>query len=425
MHPHLLEGKQIVIGVTGSISIYKSLELIRLFIKSGAKVRVIMTDAATRFISPLTFESISQHEVLTEASESWVRGNGNNHIDIGKWADLLIVAPASANTLNKISHGIADNLLTQTVLAYPKEKLFAPAANTNMYKNPLTQASLKMIKLIKAEVVEPQTKMLACGDVGDGALAEVEEIYYKAAQMLLKDEFWSNRRVVISGGGTIERIDDVRFISNFSSGKMAASLARALYLKGADVCLVTTKPDSSLPKAVYTLEVEDAKEMQEYLGDALRVAKKGVMTNPTLIGDSVPELIQKKPYLFMAAAVSDYHVKFQQSGKLKKSTLGKTWTLELSENEDVLMGLDKEGIFALGFKAEMDQVQGKAHAKEMLTRKNLDAVCFNDVSQNAFGSDENAITLFTKEGEKSLPKADKLTLSLSLLEALSSLDTAQ
>ena len=419
MNTSLLQDKHIVVGVTGSISIYKSLELIRLYIKAGAKVRVIMTESAKRFITPLTFEAISQNVVLTQESESWA--NDNNHIDIGKWADLLVIAPASANTLNKISQGIADNLLTQVVLAYPKEKLFAPAANTNMYQNPLTKASLKMIKLIKAEIIEPVSKELACGDTGVGALADVEEIFYKSAQMLLKDDFWTNRRVVVSGGGTIEKIDDVRYISNFSSGKMAASLAKALYLKGADVCLVTTKVDSALPKAVYTIDVEDAKEMQEYLSDALRIAKKGVMTKPTLMGEGNPELIQKTPYLFMAAAVSDYKVKFQQEGKLKKSTLGKTWSLELEENSDILMSIDKEGIFSVGFKAEMDKESGKENAKNMLIKKNLDAVCFNDVGENSFGSDDNAITLFTKTQVKVLPQSDKFTLSLALLDALSSM----
>ena len=407
----LLLGKHIVVGVTGSISIYKSLELIRLYIKAGAKVRVIMTASAMRFISPLTFEAISQHVVLTQESESWA--NDNNHIDIGKWADLLVIAPATANTLNKISQGIADNLLTQTLLAYPKQKLFAPAANTNMVQNPVTIASLKSLKECKVEIVEPVIKELACGDVGEGALADVDEIFYKSAQMLLKDDFWLKRRVLVSGGGTIEKIDDVRFISNFSSGKMAGALAKALYFKGADVCLVTTKIDTSLPKSIETIAVEDAKEMQEHLtailGDAKESSKKS------------SELISKMPYLFMAAAVSDYKVKFKQEGKLKKSSLGRTWSLELEENADILMGIDKEGIFSVGFKAEMDKESGKENAKNMLVKKNLDAVCFNDVGDNAFGSDENAITLFTKTQVKVLQKSDKFSLSLSLLNALSSM----
>ncbi len=412
----LLAGKKIVVGVTGSIAIYKSLELIRLYIKAGALVRVIMTEGASRFITPLTFEAISQHKVLTAENESW--SNDNNHIDIGKWADLLVIAPVTANTLNKISNGIADNLLTQVVLAYPKEKLFAPAANTNMYKNPLTQASLKMIKLVNAQIIEPENKLLACGDEGVGALASVEDIFYKSAQMLLKNSFWENRRVVVTGGGTIEKIDDVRYISNFSSGKMASALSRALFLKGADVCLITTKNDPSLPKSIYTIEVEDAKEMEDYLVDALKVAKKGIMSKPTLMGEGTPQLIQKKPYLFMAAAVSDYKVKFKKEGKLKKESLGSSWNLELEENADILMNIDKEGVFAVGFKAEMDKHSGQENAKNMLIKKNLDAVCFNDVGENSFGSDKNAITLFTKTQVKVLPQAGKFSLALSLVDAL-------
>ena len=307
---NLLEGKNIVVGVSGSISIYKSLELIRLFIKSGAKVKVVMSESAKEFISPLTFQALTREKVLHKDSESWA--DENNHIDLGKWADLVVVAPATANTINKLSNGIADNLLLSLLLAYKRTKIIAPAANTNMYKNPLTQSSLKMLKLTNFTVVEPQEKMLACGDVGDGALADVEDIFYNCAKALLKDEYWTNRRVVVSGGGTVEKIDDVRFISNFSSGKMASSLSLALYLKGADVCLITTKKSSTLPSDLYTLEVESSEDMKEYLVDAIRISKKGVLTKATLMDESVPELIQKKPFLFMAAAISDYKPKYPQ-----------------------------------------------------------------------------------------------------------------
>ncbi len=278
-----------------------------------------------------------------------------------------------------------------------------------------------MLKLTNFEVVEPVKKMLACGDEGDGALAEVEDIYYRACAMLLREEYWVNRRVVISGGGTIEKIDDVRYISNFSSGKMASSLALALYLKGADVCYITTKPDPNLPSDLYTIEVQSAQEMQEYLVDAIRVAKKGVLTKATLMNESVPELIQKKPYLFMVAAVSDYRPKYPQTGKIKKQDIGEAWSLELVENVDILKSLDKSEIYSVGFKAESDSQKGLEYARAMLEKKGLDAVCFNDVSQNSFGSDENAITLITKKGETALEKADKLTLSLRLLEEIEQL----
>ena len=414
----LLEGKNILLGVTGSIAIYKSLELIRLYIKAGANVRVVMSESAKEFIAPLTFEALTANRILDKPSESWA--NDNNHIDIGKWADLYLIAPATANTINKLSNGIADNLLLSTALAYNGVKLIAPAANTNMYKNPLTEASIKMLKLTNFELIEPVEKLLACGDEGVGALAEVNDIFYKSAQMILRDDYWKDRRVVISGGGSIERIDDVRFISNFSSGKMAAALATALYIKGADVCLITTKKHT-LPSGLYVIDVESSADMSEYLVDAIRLSKKGILTKATLMDDSMPELIQKKPYLFMAAAVSDYKPKYPQTGKLKKRDLGDDWSIDLTKNEDILASLDKEGIFSVGFKAEMDKESGKESARDMLKSKNLDAVCFNDVSKNSFGSDENEITLITKDGEVNLKKADKLTISLEILNELSNI----
>ncbi len=399
--------------MTGSIAIYKALELVRLYIKAGAKVRVIMTEGATKFITPLTFEAVSQHSVLILENESWA--NDNNHIDIGKWADLFIIAPATANTINKLSNGIADNLLTQTALAYRGVKLIAPAANTAMYQNAMTQASLKMLKLNNYELLSPVKKLLACGDEGEGALAEIEDIYQKSIQVLIRDTYWSNRRVVITGGGTIEKIDDIRYISNFSSGKMANALALALYLKGADVCLITTKKSDTLPSGIYQIDVQSAEEMHEYVVDAMRVAKKGVVTKPTLMNDSAPTLIQKEPYLFMAAAVSDFTPKFPQSGKLKKESIGEAWNLEMRRNIDILQSIDKEGIVTVGFKAEMDKESGAKSAQNMLKAKELDAVCLNFVSDHAFGSDHNAITLFTNEESIDLGVASKFEIALKLV----------
>ncbi len=412
----LLKGKKILLGVTGSISIYKSLELIRLYIKSGADVRVIMSESAKRFVTPLSFEAISQNSVLDENSESWA--NDFNHIDIGKWADIFVIAPVSANTINKLSNGIADNLLTQIALAHVGKKILAPAANTNMYKNTITQNSIKMLKLMNYEIVEPQSKVLVCGDEGNGALADVKDIFYKSAQVLLRDPFWTNRRVVVSGGGTREKIDSIRYISNFSSGKMGNALSLALYLRGADVCLISTKDTSSLPQDIYVIDVDNSEEMREYLVDAIRVAKKGIMTKATLMDDSVPELIQKKPYLFMVAAVSDYKPKFPQVGKLKKEMLGKSWNLELEQNIDILSSINTEGIFALGFKAEIDKDAGLTNARRMLSQKSLDAVCLNVVEESSFGSDENEIALIFSNKKIELPKQSKLDISLAVIEEL-------
>ena len=414
----LLKNKNILVGVTGSIAIYKALDLIRLYVKAGAKVRVIMTDGAKKFINPITFEAISQNKVLDESSENWDKSQDYNHIDIGKWSDIFVIAPASANTINALANGLGNNLLLQTALAYPRMKLIAPAANTNMLKNPITQASLKMLKLCNYEIISSQTKELVCKDVGDGAMAEPNDIFDATCRELLKDEYWINRKVVLSGGGTLEKIDDVRYLSNFSSGKMASSLARALYYKGADVCLVSTRGYENLPKDIHIIKVESSDEMYEYLVDSLRVAKKGVLTKPTLMDNSTPTLIMKKPFLFMVAAVSDYVPAFPQDGKLKKELIGTSWTLELKQNMDILKSLDKEGIITIGFKAEMDETTALNSATRMLENKNLDGVCLNILNEeNSFGSENNNIELILKDSSFEF-KGTKLDVSLNILEKL-------
>ena len=414
----LLKDKKILVAVTGSIAIYKTLELIRLYIKAGAKVRVIMTEGAKKFISPITFEAISQSKVLDEANESWDKNQDYNHIDIGKWSDIFVIAPCSANTINKLSNGLADNLLTQAALAYPRMKILAPAANTNMLRNPVTQASIKMLKLCNFEIIESQTKELVCKDVGDGAMADPEAIFYASARELLKDEYWVNRKVVLSGGGTVEKIDDVRYISNYSSGKMASSLALSLYLKGAEVCLVSTRGYENLPKDIHVIPVQSSSEMYEYLVDSVRVAKKGVMTKTTLMDASRPELIQKTPYLFMVAAVSDYVPSFPQNGKMKKDMIGSSWDLNLKQNIDILSSLNKSEMISIGFKAEMDEVSALNNASSMLEKKNLDGVCLNILGdENSFGSDSNEIELMLKNNSYSF-KGEKLEISLGILNRL-------
>lgn len=414
----LLKNKKILVGVTGSIAIYKTLELIRLYVKAGAQVRVIMTEGAKKFINPITFEAISQNKVLDESSENWDKTQDYNHIDIGKWSDIFVIAPASANTINALANGLGNNLLLQTALAYPRIKLISPAANTNMLKNPITQASLKMLKLCNYEIISSQTKELVCKDVGDGAMADPVDIFDATCKELLKDEYWINRRVVLSGGGTVEKIDDVRYLSNFSSGKMASSLAKALYYKGADVCLVSTRGYENLPKDIHLIKVQSSNEMYEYLVDSIRVAKKGVLTKPTLMDSSTPTLILKKPFLFMVAAVSDYVPAFPQDGKLKKELIGTSWSLELKQNMDILKSLDKEGIVSIGFKAEMDETTALNSANRMLENKNLDGVCLNILNEeNSFGSENNNIELILKESSFEF-KGSKLEVSLNILEKL-------
>ena len=393
----ILKDKKILIGVTGSIAIYKTLDLIRLNIKSGDVVRVLMSESATKFINPITFEAISQNKVLDENSENWDKNSDYNHIDIAKWADILVIAPASANTINKISCGIADNLLLQTALACKKKIIIAPAANTNMIENPITIQSINNLKNLGFEVLQTQTKELVCKDVGNGAMLEPIDIFQITCKELLKTSYWENRRVVLSGGGTVEKIDDVRYISNFSSGKMASNLATALYYLGADVSLVITRGYENIPKDIDLQIVDSSQTMFLALQDKL--ALKSL----------------KKSFLFMVAAISDYIPKESFSGKLKKEQLGETWSLELAKNIDILATLNKSEIFAIGFKAEMDKKEAKTNAQNMLKNKNLDAVCLNILDEsNVFGSDTNKIELILKDKSFDF-YGNKLDISLEIL----------
>ena len=397
MTRNLLEGKKILLGVTGSIAIYKSLELIRLFIKAGGQVKVIMSEEAKRFITPLTFEAISQNEVLHVKTESW--SNELNHIHSGKWADIFVIAPVSVNTINKLSHGIADNLLTQTAIAFNKHIVIAPSANTNMMLNPITQESLAKLKTLGYEIVAPQTKLLACNDEGMGALADVEKIFYKTASLLLQDDFWKDREVIITGGGTVEKIDDVRCLSNFSSGKQASALALAFCLKGAKVSLITSS-DIASACDIQTLHVKSSLEMKEALINAMQKVDK-----------------TKTPYLFMAAAVSDFIPKTPKKGKMKKEELGNTLSLELVANEDILANLTKTGFKVIGFKAEMDEKIALHNAQNMLTKKGLNAVCLNVIEEkNSFGSPNNAVSFITHDEVFAFSLSSKFEIAQKIVE---------
>ncbi len=412
--PTLLKEKKILLGITGSISAYKSAELVRLFIKAGAEVRVVMSEAAKKFITPLALETLSRNKVLDESSESWA--DDHNHIGITQWCDLYVIAPCSAHTLNKLSNGLADNLLTQCALAYSGAKLIAPAANTNMLQNPITQASMKMLGVAGYEFVATQSKELACQSVGDGALAEPLTIFWQASKALLKEPFWEQRRVIVTGGGTVEKIDDVRYLSNFSSGKMASALATALYLRGADVNLISTRKAPNIPEQIHTIDIDTSAEMLEYLQDSIRIAKKGIRSKPSLSSTDPLHLIQKEPYLFMAAAVSDYIPAYPQEGKIKKSDLGEAWQLELKQNIDILSAINKEAIKTVAFKAEMDAKSARQNASALIDSKGVDGVCLNLLKNSqSFGTSDNQIDAISANGIHTLPQNDKLSLSLALL----------
>ncbi len=410
-----LKNRSVLLGVTGSISAYKACDLARLLVKAGASVHVVMTPSAERFVSSLTFEALTRNSVLTESSESWA--SSLNHIDIGKKCDVFVIAPATANSINKISKGIADNILLQTALAFSKTILIAPSANTNMIEHHYTVGSLKMLAVNEVRIISSQSKLLACGDTGNGALAEPSEIFYQTAKALLEEEFWIDRKVVVTGGGTREKIDEVRYLSNFSSGKMANSLATSLYLRGADVCLITTKEHSDIPSEIYTIDVESAQEMRDYTVDAVRVSKKGKMSKATMNSSEPVHLIQKKPYLFMASAVADFTPKFPQVGKIKKSDIGEEWKIELKQTDDVLQKVNKLGLTTIAFKAEMDSNNGLKNAKNSIESKNIDAVCYNLLEDSSsFDTEDNSITFITKDNSIDLGRASKLDLSFKILD---------
>jgi phosphopantothenoylcysteine decarboxylase/phosphopantothenate--cysteine ligase len=377
----------VLIGVTGSIAIYKTCELIRLFIKNKDNVKIVMTDAAGKFITPLTFETLTRNRVLTSKNEDWA--NDVNHIDYAKWADIYIIAPASANTINKAANGIADNLLLQTYLATKAPVLFAPSANTNMYSHPTTQKSFK-----KLNIIEANSGLLACGDEGIGKMAKPEEIFLRALREINKQEFWKNKKIVVTAGGSMEKIDDVRFISNFSSGKMGEALAKAFYIKGADVTLISSK-DHNLTKEIQEIKTQSAKDYLEAI------------------------LKENPDYLIMAAAIVDYKPVYK-SGKLKKEKIGNEFVLKLHKNIDILEHLKEKNFKKIGFKAEFDEKNAVKYAKNTMNKKNLDAICLNLLSKNSFGSDENEIVFITKDKEILFSQDTKENIALKLVDAVKS-----
>ena len=375
----------VLIGVSGSIAIYKTCELIRLFVKNKDNVKVVMTPSSQKFINPLVFETLTRNKVLYEKTESW--SNELNHIDYAKWADIFIIAPASANTLNKAYRGIADNLLLQTYLACTSPTLFAPSANTNMYLHSTTQEAIKNLNSIEANVGE-----LACGDIGIGKMAEPQEIFLRALREVNKEEFWKNKKVIVTAGGSIEKIDDVRFISNFSSGKMGEALAKAFYIKGANVILISSK-EHNLTKEIKQIKVTSAKDYLEAI------------------------LNENPDYLVMAAAIVDYKPKYIK-GKLKKEHIGEKFVLEMEKNIDILESLKNKKYIKIGFKAEIDEKNALKYAKNTLIKKNLDAICLNLLTKNNFGSDENEIIFITKNKEKIIQQDTKENVAFRIVNEI-------
>ena len=393
-----LKDTKITLCVSSSISFYKAFEILSLLRRANAKVRVAMSEQTLKFCSPLSFEALSGECVLVGDNKPLA------HIEYAK-CDLMIIAPATANTINKIALGIADNAMLSCILACRAPKLIAPAANTAMLENPATQNSLKVLKERGFVVVSSCEKTLACGDVGKGALASPKDIVLSAARMLGANSRISSinsripsansriSKVIITAGACYEMIDDVRAITNLSSGKMGLALAFAYYLRGFDVTLISSA--QNLPKSMENLEFLSFKSSADLLE---------ILKNKKLAKDDL---------LVMAAAISDYIPSQKAKGKIKKS--GANLNLELKENIDILSSLKELKCKKIGFKMEMDEQSALSSAKNMLENKALDAVCLNVLkAQNYFGSEQNEVLFITKNSQKMLKMASKYEIAAQI-----------
>ena len=387
-----LKDAKITLCVSSSISFYKAFEILSLLKTANAKVRVAMSEQTLKFCSPLAFEALSGECVLVGDNKPLA------HIEYAK-CDLMIIAPATANTINKIALGIADNAMLSCILACRAPKLIAPAANTAMLENPATQNSLKVLKERGFVVVSSCEKTLACGDVGKGALASPKDIVLSAARMLGANSRIPSinsriPKVIITAGACYEMIDDVRAITNLSSGKMGLALAFAYYLRGFDVTLISSA--QNLPKSMENLEFLSFKSSADLLE---------ILKNKKLAKDDL---------LVMAAAISDYIPSQKAKGKIKKS--GANLNLELKENIDILSSLKELKCKKIGFKMEMDEQSALSSAKNMLENKALDAVCLNVLkAQNYFGSEQNEVLFITKNSQKMLKMASKHEIAAQIV----------
>lgn len=398
-----LNKKKILIGITGSISIYKTCEIIRLFIKSNAEVYVVMTEDAIKFISPILFEGLTRNKVLCKDTESW--SSYLNHIDIGQKCDIFLIAPATMNTINKIANGISDNILLQTILAFSKKILIAPSTNTNMLLNEISKNSIEKLQKLKYIFIKSQKKILACGTEGDGALAEPIEIFYEVSKSLLSNDFWADRNVIVTSGGTVEKIDDVRYISNFSTGKMGNSLALSLYLRGAKVTLLSSANNSNMPNGIKIIKFKSSQELYENLEEVIKKLDK-----------------TKKPYIFMLSAVSDFIPEYRK-GKIKKNENEDNLNLSLKKNIDILLNIDKKNTVSIGFKLEMNKEKSTQSAINSLNSKKIDAICLNILKDsNDFEKDSNNILFITQNNKIDLGTNSKINLSFKILDESSKLD---
>lgn len=370
-----LKNKKILVCVSGGIAAYKACEFVRELIKSDAEVRVAMTKSATKFVSVLTFESLTNHEVTHEMfADKFV---ATRHIDWADWADLLVFIPATANTIAKLAHGFSDDIISTIALAHRGPKLIAPAMNTNMWHNPIVQENIETLKRHGFIVMGTSVGDLACGWVGEGRLAELQHIM-EFVFYALSAKFLTKKNILINAGPTLENIDPVRFISNYSSGKMGYALAKAAWALGANVTLISGPTQIQPPYEVNNIFVTSADEM-------FKMTQKHFKTADIFIA---------------SAAVADYRVKHIEKNKIKKKD--ESMSLELIKNVDILKELAsiKKKQIVAGFALETDNAI--SNAKSKLKAKNLDYIILNELNQNnaAFASDQNTIRIISAKNEE-------------------------
>lgn len=390
----MLKNKKILLAVCGSIAFYKAFEILSLLKKQGADVYVALSDGALEFCSVSGFEALSEHKILSSKTQNWQ--DGVNHIAYSKM-DLVLIAPASVNTINKLTAGICDNVFMQTLIAASHVPLVvAPAANNNMIEHFATQNSLEILKKNGALVVEPVLKTLACGDVGKGGLASPEVIVEAVIKRLSRPLF-AGKKVMITGGATTEKIDDVRAITNFSSGKMARALARAFYYAGAEVKLLASFETANEP--FESFKFSSSSELLE-------------LCKSECVGANL---------LVMCAAVSDF-VPTKIDGKIKKEDVGESLNLSLKRNVDILQSLKEFKCKKIGFKLEISSESALKSARSMLEKKGLDAVCLNILGEkNGFASEQNEVNFITKNNEILLPLASKDEIAGRIVELAANL----
>lgn len=388
----ILKNKTVVLGVTGSIAAYKIANLASSLVKKGANVHVIMTKNATNFINPITFETLTGNKCLVDTFDRNFEFSVE-HISLAKQADIFMVAPASANVIGKIANGIADDMLTTTIMACKCHKVISPAMNTNMFENPIVQDNLEKLRNYGYEVIDPASGYLACGDTGAGKMPEPTVLESYIMKNIAMEKDMAGKKVLITAGPTMEAIDPVRFISNHSTGKMGYALAKIAMERGAEVTLVTGKTYIEKPDFVKIIDVKSAKEMF----------------------DAVDKEFDSQDIVIMSAAVADYRPKTVADEKIKKND--EEAAIELERTDDILgtMSRRKKNQFLCGFSMETEHML--ENSKNKLKKKNLDMICANNlkVEGAGFGTDTNVVTLITENESRQLPIMSKEQVANEIL----------